>query len=171
MNMNDDKLKAALERLPRDIQPQRDLWSGISARIERKRVRPLWSYGLAASLLVAVAAGALWSTYGVRHPAGTGLETVSSGGNPAENAYLAQRAAYAENSVQNAANLSPATKTVILKNLRIIENSMQDIQGALDKDPTNPRLRALLFDLYQNEARLLAATQQADAKTNARNSL
>jgi hypothetical protein len=73
--------------------------------------------------------------------------------------------------VQNATNLAPATREVILKNLRIIEGSMQDIQSALDKDPSNPRLRALLYDLYQNEARLLAATQQADAKTNARNSL
>ena len=171
--MNDDKLKAALERLPRDVAPQRDLWPGISARIGRKRVRPLWSYGLAASLLVAVAAGALWSAYGVRHPDNTIVEVgvTGTGSNPAENAYLAQRAAFAENSVQSAANLSPATKAVILKNLRIIESSMQEIQGALDKDPTNPRLRALLFDLYQNEARLLAATQQADAKTNARNSL
>jgi hypothetical protein len=45
------------------------------------------------------------------------------------------------------------------------------MQAALDKDPNNPRLRALLFDLYQNEARLLAATQQAQAQTNTRNSL
>jgi hypothetical protein len=171
MSMNEDKLKAALERLPREVPPQRELWSGISSRIERKRVRPLWSYGLAASLLVAVAAGALWAGFGMHARTGTPAETVAAGGNPAGNAYLAQRAAFAENSVQNAANLAPATKAVILKNLRIIESSMQDIQAALDKDPNNTRLRALLFDLYQNEARLLAATQAADAKTNARNSL
>jgi len=35
----------------------------------------------------------------------------------------------------------------------------------------NPRLRSLLYDLYQNEARLLAATQQIQAQTNQRNVL
>ncbi len=171
--MNDDKLSAALKKLPRDVQPERDLWPAIAGRIGRKprTVRPLWSYGLAASLLVAVGAASLWSAFGVHQKAGTPAETVASGGNSADNAYFAERAAFAENSVQSAANLSPETKAVILKNLHIIEGSMQDIQAALDKDPTNPRLRALLFDLYQNEARLLAATQQADAKTTARNSL
>lgn len=172
MSMNDDKLKSALERLPREVTPQRDLWPGISARIARKpRVRPLWSYGLAASLLAAVAAGALWHARGGQGLGEAPATVTASGPNAADNAYFAQRAAFAENSVQSAANLSPETRAVILKNLRIIESSMQDIHTALDKDPNNPRLRALLFDLYQNEARLLAATQQADAKTTARNSL
>lgn len=170
MNMNDDKLKAALGRLPREAAPQGDLWPGISARIARKsRVRPLWAYGLAASLVAAVAAGSVWNYLHLQHGAAP-LEVVASGTSH-DSAYFAQRAAFAESSVQNATNLAPATREVILKNLRIIEGSMQDIQTALDKDPSNPRLRGLLYDLYQNEARLLAATQQADAKTNARNSL
>jgi len=171
--MNDDKLNAALKQLPRDVQPERDLWPSIAGRIGRKprTVRPLWSYGLAASLLVAVGAASLWSAFGVHQGAGTPAQTVAMGSNSAGNDYFAERAAYAENSVQSAANLAPETRAVILKNLRIIESSMQDIHSALDKDPNNPRLRALLFDLYQNEARLLAATQQADAKTTARNSL
>ena len=120
-------------------------------------------------MLVAVAAGALWSVAGL-HKTGTPQEIVAAGNSPSD-VYFAQRAAYAENSVQGATDLSPATRAVILKNLSIIENSMQDIRQSLDRDPNNPRLRALLFDLYQNEARLLAATQQAQAKTNARNSL
>ena len=73
--------------------------------------------------------------------------------------------------MQNASQLSPATRTVLLKNLRIIEASMQQMQAALDKNPDDPQLRALLYDLYQNEARLLAATQQTQAKTDVRNEL
>lgn len=170
--MNDHKLKAALKELPREVDPSRDLWPAIEARLARRppAMRPLWAYSLAASVLVAVVAGALWS-FGLRHGRDTTPQQIVAQGTSAQESYFAQRAAYAEQSVQSATNLSPATREVILKNLQIIETSMQSIQAALDQDPNNPRLRALLFDLYQNEARLLAATQQAQAKTTARNSL
>ncbi|HSN18814.1 MAG TPA: hypothetical protein VLV87_11480 [Gammaproteobacteria bacterium] len=168
-----DKLKSALRELPREVHPSRDLWSGIEARLARRprAARPLWAYSLAASVLLAVAAGALWSL-GLHHGIkSTTPQTIVAQGNSQQDTYLAQRAAYAEQSVESATDLAPATRQVILKNLRIIESSMQNMQAALDQDPNNPRLRALLFDLYQNEARLLAATQQAQAKTTARNSL
>ena len=170
--MNDDKLKAALKQLPREVDPSRDLWPGIEARLARRprAVRPLWAYSLAASVLVAVVAGALWSV-GLHHGRDATPQQIVAQGTSPQDSYLAQRAAYAEQSVQSATDLAPATRQVILKNLRIIESSMQSMQAALNQDPNNPRLRALLFDLYQNEARLLAATQQAQAKTTARNSL
>jgi len=170
--MKQDKLDAALKKLPREVQPTRDLWPGIEARLARhpRGVRPLWTYSIAASVLVAVAAGALWSL-NLHRASVTPQEIVAATDASPQSAYFAQRAAYAESSVQTATNLAPATRQVILTNLRIIESSIQNMQDALDKDPNNPRLRALLFDLYQNEARLLAATQQAQAQTNARNSL
>ncbi|HEY3859336.1 MAG TPA: hypothetical protein VGM47_06980 [Gammaproteobacteria bacterium] len=171
MKQKHEKFESALKRLPRDVHPDRDLWPSIDARLKRRHaVRPLWTYGMAASLVVAVAAGALWFGIGPQQKTGTPQVIVASSTAP-QNTYLAQRAAFAEDSLQSAKDLNPATRAVILTNLRIIEGSMQDIQAALDKDPNNPRLRALLFDLYQNEARLLAATQQAQAKTTARNSL
>ena len=73
--------------------------------------------------------------------------------------------------METAPNLTPATRAVILKNLQVIEGSMQQIEQALEQDPNNPRLRSLLYDLYQNEARLLAATQQIQAQSNQRNVL
>lgn len=171
MNANNDKLRKALGRLPRDIEPSHDLWPGVAARINRRprAVRSLWAYGMAASLLVAVVVGSLWIGIG-RQAADGGTPVVVASG-AGDNAYFAQRAAFAESTVQKATNLSPATRAVILRNLRIIEGSMQQIQQALESDPDNPRLRALLYDLYQNEARLLAATQQVQAQTNQRNDL
>lgn len=168
---NDDKLQKSVDRLARDIAPGRDLWPGIETRIQRRqRARAPWAYGLAASFLVAVAAGGLW--FGLaRHAPEAGAPAELAASTSPEAQYFAQRAAYAENSVQTAPNVSPATRAVILKNLQIIEGSMQQIEGALEKDPNNPRLRALLYDLYQNEAQLLAATQQIQAQTNQRNEL
>lgn len=170
-NVNDHKLQKAVEQLPRDVTPANDLWPGIAARIGRKprAVRPLWAYGLAASLFVAVGAGSLWLTLAPRAP-GTVVPVQVAAADP-NAAYFAQRAAFAESSVQSTPNLAPATRTVILQNLRIIESSMEQIEGALEKDPNNPRLRALLYDLYQNESRLLAATQQIQAQTTQRNDL
>jgi len=170
-NGNDESLQKAVDRLARDIAPQQDLWPGIAARIGRKqRGRSLWAYGLAASLFVAVGTASLWYGLARRAPETGAASQLAAAPSP-DAAYFAQRAAYAENSVENAPNLAPATRAVILKNLRVIEGSMQQIEQALEQDPNNPRLRALLYDLYQNEARLLAATQQIQAQTTQRNAL
>ena len=173
-NETNDKLRAALAKLPPEVAPGRDLWPGIAARIGRPAravLRPLWAYGLAASLLVGVGAAGMWfslSRQAGGPPQVASLATSTAGG---DTAYFAARAAYAEGSVQNAQNLSPATREVILKNLRIIEGSMQDIQQALAKDPNNAQLRGLLYDLYRNEAQLMAATQQLQIKNTVRTDL
>ncbi|TAJ52638.1 MAG: hypothetical protein EPN60_06210 [Nevskiaceae bacterium] len=49
---------AGLEQLARERLPERDLWSGIEARLPpRRRRSPVWAYGLAASLCVASLVG------------------------------------------------------------------------------------------------------------------
>lgn len=158
---NEDKLRAALDRLPHDIKPERDLWPAISARISTKpqRVRPLWSYGLAAGVLLAAFGSLFW--YTAAHQAAQAPVLAES----SSDAYLNARASYAEYTVQSAPNLSPKTRAVILKNLKVIEGSMQQIQQALKEDPNNTRLRSLLYDLYQNEAALMSATQQIQTHT------
>lgn len=172
MNRINDKLWEAVNRLQREIAPGRDLWPGIAARIERKyrSRRRRWVYGIAASLFVAVGAGGLWFSLTRRVPIVTAPAQQIVAASP-DAQYFAQRASFAEHTVQSVPNLAPVTRAVILKNLRIIESSMQQIQGALEKDPDNPRLRSLLYDLYQDEARLLAATQQIQAQTATRNEL
>lgn len=167
---NDHKLSEALDGLERDIKPGRDLWPGISARIAAKprRVRPLWAYGLAAGVLLVASGGLLW--FAVSHGVGQGSMLAETQAPPPDS-YLSARASYAEYTVQNAPNVAPATRQVILKNLKVIEASMQLIQQAIDKDPNNTRLRSLLYDLYQNEAALLAATQQIQTHNTVRTDL
>jgi hypothetical protein len=161
----DSKLRAAIDRLPRHIDPARDLWPGIAQSIEHKvhaKPRPLWAYAMAASLMIGVGAAGMWFTLSQRasiQPSNLAQVTVGGATGGDESAYFAQRAAFAEQSVETAPNLAPATRTVILNNLKIIENSIGQIQGALAKDPSNPQLQGLLLDLYQDESRLLSATQ------------
>jgi hypothetical protein len=159
----DSKLRAAIDRLPRHIDPARDLWPGIAQSIEQKRQakpRPAWTYAMAASLMIGVGAAGMWFALAQRASVQpSNLAQVTVGGAGDESAYFAQRAAFAEHSVETAPNLAPATRAVILNNLKIIENSIGQIQGALAKDPSNPQLQGLLLDLYQDESRLLVATQ------------
>ena len=170
----DDELRAAFGQLPRQIQPQHDLWPGIAARITRGRraSRPqFWAYGLAASLLVAIGAGASWLLL----PQRSGMVATPLAQSAAPPAtvdidYLQARAAFAAN-VTHGGGMSPATRAVILHNLGIIDRSMHDIQGALAQDPNNPHLRGLLFDIYQNEATLLAAAQNAQVQPTTRTDL
>lgn len=163
----DNKLQRALDRLPRSVEPGRDLWPGIAGAIEARRrpkAQPLWTYAMAASLLIGVGAAGLWFSLSQRlAPQAVNLAQVAApSGN--ENAYLVQRAAFAARSIENAPNLAPGTRTVILNNLKIIENSIGQIQQALAKDPSNPQLQGLLTDLYQDEARLVAATQNVQVQ-------
>ena len=54
--MNERELQDAVERLPKSIEPPRDLWPGIEARLGRRRLRRLW-YSLplaAAAVLVGI---------------------------------------------------------------------------------------------------------------------
>lgn len=60
--MTESDLRWRLRQLPRDIEPDRDLWQGIAARIEaqpvRRAPRRWWtSLALAASVLLAVGLG------------------------------------------------------------------------------------------------------------------
>lgn len=171
---NDEKLQVTVRRLPREITPTRDLWPSIATRIGHKhRARPVWAYGLAASVFVALGAAGAWYALHSTVPTPTTLvaENAPSAVADPDAAYFAARAAYAENSVLNARNLSPATRKVILKNLQIIESSMNEIRQALEKDPNNSALRSLLFTLYQDEAKLLASTQQIQTKPDPRNDI
>jgi hypothetical protein len=64
-NMNETELTGAMESLPRRIKPQRDLWPGISDRLEsqqnpsaRPSAIPMWRMpAIAAAVLVALTTG------------------------------------------------------------------------------------------------------------------
>ncbi|HEV2212525.1 MAG TPA: hypothetical protein VGS99_04185, partial [Gammaproteobacteria bacterium] len=150
----DSKLQRALDRLPRSVEPSRDLWPGIAGSLSNQRVprpQPLWNYAMAASLLIGVGAAGLWFSLSQRLAPQT-VNVAQLAPANGEDAYLLQRAAFAERSIQNAPNLAPATRTVIMNNLKIIENSIAQIQQAVIHDPSNPQLQGLLTSLYQDEA-------------------
>src|SRR5262249_37304026 len=82
-------------------------------------------------------------------------------------AYLAdpkfreQRAALAKSLEARLASLPPDSRAKVISSLATIHKSMQDLEAALGKDPTNALLQELLLNTYQDEMRVMTTVHEA----------
>jgi predicted Zn-dependent protease len=156
------RLDDAIAALPREIQPPRDLWPEIEARIRKRRAWriPAW-YGIAATLLLAIGAFAAWQAMdplpGTDRPVADSAPPPAGTGLP-EHSLLAAAAEAAPGTQMN-----PQTQDIIERNLRQIRDAMAEIEGAVEQDPNNPYVRALLADLYRHEAAVLATAENLNS--------
>lgn len=193
-NDKDERKVSSLRDLPRDVQPPRDLWSGIEARIladrraadgmpdERRAVPPGRSSRLrwiaAAAVIAALAVGmwigrSLLPTTGLRTSLGGGSGTsarVSAGAGAPEvlqaayvidPKYRRQREALVKSLEAQLAALPPDSRAKVIASLATIHKSMQDLQAALGRDPSNALLQELLVNTYQDEMRVLTVVHEA----------
>ncbi len=193
MTTNDDidprdaaRLRAAIERLPQEIEPASDLWGGIRARIEQGRVqelprrpgaseldapapaaRPMPWYAsprrlaAAAVLLVALSAGGTWW---IMRPADPRLD-----GDPA--LALAQFASYEQSAAEltatlerRRAKLDPATLAVLERTLRTIDGAIAEAREALAADPANPAVQAFVVTAYRQKIDFLRRANDVAAE-------
>jgi hypothetical protein len=185
----DDILAQAVGQWREEL-PARDLWPGVVARI-RQHQQPVaatqrfFTFSpaalvLAASLLVAVTSGLTWLV--ARQPA-AGAATAASG--PVIQAYGLPDDSTAGQIVPanfadaqfNAAvtdleqilrderdRLDPRTVLVIERNLKAIDDAIQEARTALNNDPANPYLNSHLADARRRKLDLLRhATTLASA--------
>ena len=179
----DDVLKQAISEW-RDELPTRDLWAGISTRIESKPVRTarrvvftLPQLALAATILIAVASGLSWM---IAHP-----PAAPNNNGPVIQAYGAPEEETQGKIVQanfadaqfNAAvtdletilreergRLDPRTVLIIERNLKAIDAAINEARMALNDDPANPYLNSHLADARRRKLDLLrTATTLASA--------
>ena len=154
----DARLRLALRGLRRDVQPERDLWPELAARLAQTpqqssvatHRRP-WmpAFALAASLLLAV--GVAWQ-----------LRPVDA---PDESARLIQHEAQAMTREYRAALFElqrsappPSPTSPVTPALHELDRSAEQIQTALARDPD---ARFLLERLRKTYAQRLALTQRA----------
>jgi hypothetical protein len=156
--MSETDLRWQLRQLPREIDPPRDLWPGIAARLPapRPRRRPgAWLAGLALAASLSLGVGLAWQ---LRAP-------TPAPANP--QGELVQREAEAMTREYQAAldqfvgapmpePLAPALAT--------LDQSAQDIRAALDADPD---ASYLLGKLRRTYARRLELTQRAAGASHA----
>jgi hypothetical protein len=131
---------------------------------------------LAAAAVIAALAIGIWigravlPVPGQAAPAGGGLDArhVSAGEAEAIPAslvmdpkYMSQRAQMLQSLQAQIAALPPDARTKVMSSLQTIHDSMQDLEAALGKDPSNALLQELLVNTYQDEMRVLTAVHEA----------
>jgi len=189
MSGNGERKISSLRDLPRDITPPRDLWQGIEARIQagspgriaggasRERFgRTSRLRVLAAAAMIAMLAVGIWIGRAVLpgggRPVGGGTSmTASNNATPPAGVfpaafvldpkYTRQRAALVQDLEARLQALPPDSRTKVINSLKAINDSKQQLEHELGKDPSNALLQELLVNTYQDEMRLLTTVHEA----------
>lgn len=186
----DARLDAALARLPRSIEPPRDLWPPIEAglpaggapAVAATPSRP-WLWQLAAALLLVVTSSAITAVLVQRGSppapvAGTAPVTprgpveVRRTSFPTDYApgpeYYAARQQMLDTLARRLDQLPPETRVEIAGNLAEIRRGADKIAAALAEQPGDPLLEELLLNSYQDELAMLANVDQLTRGNGAR---
>ena len=178
-------LVAAAAELRRDVEPERDLWPAIAARL-RSRDRSTtagpssvaagrWWHSpgfrlAAAAALAAAVTLVLARGWGERQPVGAQdpprAEAAAVAAREMELALASEEARAEDGLLQVREDLlraiairreeiDPATREVVDRNLAIIDRAIGEIHQALEADPRNGELGLLLASAYQREVELL----------------
>ncbi len=179
----EERKVSALRELPPAIEPARDLWPQIEARINAERstapaaqsrpraVPPRW---LAAAAVVASVAVGVWIGRSLLPAARPGVQSPSSArasfaGAPTaldvayvpDPRYERDRAALMRSLQARLAALPPPARAKVMASLAAIHRAKEDLENALGKDPGNALLQELLVNTYQDEMRVLTDVHEA----------
>ena len=180
-----DPLLRQAADLPREVEPARDLWPDIRARIEGEApgAQPVstgLSWGWAAAAGIAVAAlSVLFTWMSVRSPAPLPVQLAEEAPTPVEairpvsyGSYARLGPEYIELRSQllgefrgRLAELPPETRLRVEEDLAAIQRAADDIDAALAGDPASRLLNQMLLSTYQEELRLYSrvAMSETDA--------
>ncbi|MDD5564821.1 MAG: zf-HC2 domain-containing protein [Thermoanaerobaculaceae bacterium] len=176
-------LLAHAASLPRAVAPERDLWPGIAARIEKRNVlrgvfggagRLRWprlgASAAAAAALVVVSSLVTAVLVARRAPApapsgvSTGVTAASLQLTQVRGTYEAARTQLLAALAARRGSLSPATLKVVEDNLAIVDTAVHNMEQALARDPGNRELPALLVTAYRQEIDLLQRATRIPAR-------
>ncbi len=161
-------LEAAAD-LPRNLEPERDLWPGVAARLTARRRRAArWPrLRQAAAAVALVALGGVLSQLlmpGWRdavEPAADSALDPEAAFALAEADYLRAKGALWAAVYAGRDAVSPETREVVERNLRIIDQAIGELRLALEADPGNPHLESLLLARHRSELDLLRRLRRA----------
>jgi anti-sigma-K factor RskA len=164
------EVMARLRTAPRSIEPERDLWEGISARLVKRESRivnrntpsrfpfHVSRAGMAAAAILVI---------------GIATAVLLQRGKPEPfdgPAYLQVEARYvsAANDLTQAleasrGRLAPETVNAVERNLAIIDQAIQDARQALAQDPANRAVLQLYSAAYEQKLDLLRQAARAAA--------
>jgi hypothetical protein len=179
----DAKLDARLRGLPLEVEPERDLWTGIAARLETGVApvavparRPTWIWQAAAAVILVAGSSLLTASLldrkapavqSARQPAAAPAPAVAADGavampaafGPAgklDNEYLAARQQLTRVLDERIAALPPSARAKLEFNLGEMRRAADEINAALAAQPGDPLLEELLLKTYQDELAVLS---------------
>ncbi|HEX8431165.1 MAG TPA: zf-HC2 domain-containing protein [Longimicrobium sp.] len=169
------ELLAEVANLPTEILPERELWSGIAARIEaepvatHRRWRGQRWLGMAAAAILLVVSSSLLTLHlserriasRVTAPAewlgrSGGPPTALVSFEPAERDYQNAIAELQTVLAARKGQLAPETVRTLETNLRIIDEAIAQSRAALERDPNSAELTQMLTDAYDQKMNVLS---------------
>jgi hypothetical protein len=181
----DERRVSSLRELSPAIEPARDLWPQIEARINEERRTALGARGaqprpataravplrwLAAAAVVASVAVGVWIGRSllpaarpgtVSTPATLDAPTALDVTYMSDPRYQRDRAALMRSLQGRLAALPPPARAKVMASLAAIRVAKEDLESALGKHPGNALLQELLVNTYQDEMRVLTDVHEA----------
>ena len=149
------KLDALIGALPRSIEPARDLWPTVNARLalQNNRSGP-WELA-AAAVFAAVTVAAMF--VGFSHDAQPRVAPPLWAYEQLDSAYTPLRQASLERYRAGADRLDPELRKTVEANLVIIERALVEIRTALASRPSDAALGQMLQKTYDQELAIVDA--------------
>lgn len=167
------RLDETLDLLPRGIEPSRDLWPAIEARLEPRpaRARRRWPWLAAAGVLLAVGSSlmtanllrrdaAVIAQAPLERPDEAVMRAAFGPGQTLGPGYDAIRQQLADSLAARIDRLPPEARTRLEANLAELHRATAEINAALELSPGDPLLEELLINSYQDELAVLASVNQ-----------
>jgi hypothetical protein len=167
------RIVRAVNQLPTEVQPARDLWPGIESRLTAPTPGPrsqrkgwfLWAPPLALAASVALVAIGVWIGAQRHAPAQPGMAADGAGAlirtALMEPGYLRQREELLRALPAKLAQLPLESQQRVSDSLQSIQQAMQNIESELGRDASNVLLQELLISSCQEEMRVLTAVSNA----------
>jgi hypothetical protein len=179
----DERRVSSLRELSPAIEPARDLWPQIEARLNEERRTVPGALGvqprpaaravplrwLAAAAVVASVAVGVWIGRSLESPISASRATPAMADAPtaldvtyvSDPRYQRDRAALMRSLQARLAALPPAARAKVMASLAAIRRAKEDLESALGRDPGNALLQELLVNTYQDEMRVLTDVHEA----------
>jgi hypothetical protein len=174
----EQRTDAALQSLASDVQPERDLWPAIEARLDSPATaRRAWGWQVAAAIALVAISSLVTATLVRREQPTVAQAPVVQGPSQApavptpvraafgpshalDAEYDAARQQLAAQLEQRLATMPPSARMKLEANLAEMQRAAEEINAALARQPGDPLLQELLLNTYQDELGVLASVNQ-----------